>query len=57
MGLCYNDRNSFNRFNISGNKGDKLMEFLMFMFNVVVAVFVGSFLFSLIERIFNDKRN
>ena len=25
MGLCYNDRNSFNRFNISGNKGDKLM--------------------------------
>ena len=25
MGLCYNDRNSFNRFNISRNKGDKLM--------------------------------
>ena len=30
------------------------MEFLMFMFNVVVAVFVGSFLFSLIERMFNN---
>ena len=30
------------------------MEFLYFMFNVVVAVFVGSFLFSLIERIFKN---
>ena len=51
MGLCYNDRNSFNRFNISGNKGDKLMEFLYFMFNVAVAVVVGSLIFYLIERI------
>ena len=25
MGLYYNDRNSFNRFNISRNKGDKTM--------------------------------
>ena len=54
MGLCYNDRNSFNRFNISGNKGDKLMEFLMFMFNMVVAVLVGSFLFSLIGRMVDN---
>ena len=29
------------------------MEFLMFMFNVVVAVLIGSFLFSLIERMFD----
>jgi len=30
------------------------MEFLMFMLNMVVAVLVGSFLFSLIERMFNN---
>ena len=30
------------------------MEFLMFMFNIVVAVLVGSFLFNLIERIFDE---
>jgi len=29
------------------------MEFLIFMFNVVVAVLIGSFLFSLIERMFD----
>jgi len=29
------------------------MEFLYFMFNVVVAVLVGSFLFRLIEKIFD----
>jgi len=29
------------------------MEFLMFMFNVTVAVLVGSFLFNLIERMFD----
>ena len=54
MGLCYNDRNSFNRFNISRNKGDWIMEFLMFIFNVVAAVLVGSYLFSLIERMFSN---
>ena len=30
------------------------MEFLMFMVNMVVVVLVGSFLFSLIERMFNN---
>ena len=30
------------------------MEFLMFMFNVVVAVVVGSLIFYLIERIFDN---
>ena len=54
MGLCYNDRNSFNRFNIPGNKGAWIMEFFMFMVNVVVAVLVGSYLFSLIERMFSN---
>ena len=33
------------------------MEFLYFMFNVVVAVLVGSFLFRLIERIFDNKQD
>ena len=50
MGLCYNDRNSFNRFNISGNKGNKLMEFLMFLFNIMIAIGVGSTIYYLIER-------
>ena len=31
------------------------MEFLMFMFNVVVAVLVGSFVFNLIERMFDNE--
>ena len=30
------------------------MEFLYFMFNVVAAVLVGSFLFNLIEKMFNN---
>ena len=50
MGLCYNDWHNINRFNLSRNKGDKLMEFIMFMFNIVVVVLIGSFLFNLIER-------
>ena len=29
------------------------MEFLMFMFNLVVVVLIGSFLFNLIEKIFD----
>ena len=53
MGLCYNDRNSFNRFNISGNKGDKLMEFFMFMFNVMIAFMVGGVIYHFIERMFD----
>ena len=55
MGLCNNDRNSFNRFNISGNKGDKLMEFFMFMFNVMIAFAVGGVIYHFIERMFNDE--
>ena len=54
MGLCYNDRNSFNRFNISRNKGDKLMEFFMFMFNVMIAFMVGGVIYHFIERIFDN---
>ena len=55
MGLCNNDRNSFNRFNISRNKGDKLMEFLMFMFNVMIAVMVGGVIYHFIERMFDNE--
>jgi hypothetical protein len=31
------------------------MEFLMFMVNVVVIVLIGSFLFKLIERMFDNE--
>ena len=54
MGLCYNDRNSFNRFNISGNKGNKLMEFFMVMFNVMIAFMVGGVIYHFIERMFDN---
>ena len=54
MGLCYNDRNSFNRFNTSENKGDKLMEFFMFMFNVMIAFMVGGVIYHFIERMFDN---
>ena len=54
MGLCYNDGNSFNRFNISGNKGDWIMEFVMFMFNVMIAFSVGGVIYHFIERMFNN---
>ena len=50
MGLCYNDWHNINRFNISGNKGDKLMEFFMFMFNVMIAFMVGGVIYHFIER-------
>ncbi len=53
MGLCNNDRNSFNRFNISRNKGDWIMEFFMFMFNVMIAFMVGGVIYHFIERIFD----
>ena len=31
------------------------MEFLMFMVNVVVIVLIGSFVFNLIERMFDNE--
>ena len=54
MGLCNNDRNSFNRFNTSRNKGDQIVGFLIFMFNVMIAFMVGGVIYHFIERIFDN---
>ena len=35
-------------------QGDKIMEFLMFMFNVIIAFSVGGVIYHFIERIFDN---